>query len=59
MDVIAIPFKQRLTAKEAAGNGHSHIQQRNRKRHQRRRHAQNGGGFLAPDHGVAAEQESR
>ena len=27
MDVIAVPLKEGLAAKEAAGDGHSHIEQ--------------------------------
>src|ERR1700676_2790355 len=55
VDVAAIGAEDGLASEETADNGETGIQERNRKRDQGRGHAQDGGGFLAPENTVTAE----
>src|ERR1700676_3042937 len=55
VNMAAIGNEDGLTSQETTDNGEARIQERNRKRDQGRGHAQDGGGFLAPENTVTAE----
>ena len=55
VDVAAIRSENGLTTQESPHDGERSIQKRDRKRHQRRGHAENGRGFLAPQDAVTTQ----
>ena len=58
MDMAEIGPKDGLMAEKAAHDGQSRIEERNGKGHEGGGHAEDGGGFLAPEQGKAAEEEA-
>ena len=58
VDVVAVRSEDGLMAQESSADGNAGIEQRDGQRHQRRRHPQHGGGFLAPDNAITAEQKA-
>ena len=58
MDVAAIGAEDGLVSEETADDGEPGIEKWNRECHQGRSHAEDGGGFLAPEDSVAAEEEA-
>src|ERR1043166_9222802 len=57
MNMVAVSSKYGLMTQEPPDDGNHSVQKRDPQGHQRRRHAQNRGRFLAPDDPVAAQQE--
>jgi hypothetical protein len=55
VDMAAVGAEDGLASEETADDGETGIQERNRKRDQGRGHAQDRGGFLAPENTVTAE----
>lgn len=58
VDVAVIGAEDGLTSEETADDGEAGIQERNRECDQGRGHAEDGGGFLAPENAVTAQKEA-
>ena len=58
VDMAVIGAEDGLASEETADDGEAGIQKRNRECDQGRSHAQDGGGFLAPENAVTAQEEA-